>query len=182
MAKSDTKQAATELVHERTGERAVVKSLPSREVVFRHIDKFATPAWAPAIETLLVTLVLHFSLNYLGWTNGWWQVIIPMAFTRVRLFIVFHDMAHESFFPNNTANFIGGTLLGAFLWCPRSFWAKGHNYHHAHSNNLRYNQYSQSSPWTLDNFKRTSSFGRMVCFVCVCVSLSLTHSLSHAHP
>jgi fatty acid desaturase len=51
---------------------------------------------------------------------------------QVRLFILFHDMAHDSYFPSHTANVIVGTLMGALDYSSFSHWKHGHDHHHRH--------------------------------------------------
>lgn len=120
-----------------------------RQKVFDHVSKFVTPTWSRSIYEVVTTLGLYSML----WMHqdSWIATIVAMAF-RVRLFVMFHDMAHGAFFPSQTANMVVGTFFGVFTHTPLSFWKRGHNHHHRHSNNLKYPQLSQSSPWTLEQF------------------------------
>ncbi|WNS77490.1 fatty acid desaturase [Bacillus sp. DTU_2020_1000418_1_SI_GHA_SEK_038] len=54
----------------------------------------------------------------------------------VRIFIIFHDCCHYSFFKNRTANKIVGTITGVITIFPFSQWQHDHSVHHATSSNL----------------------------------------------
>ena len=71
-------------------------------------------------------------------------------------------MAHGSFFSNQTANHILGVLCGAFTLTPYSWWKHGHNFHHEHSNDLNFQQGSQTAPFTVKEFLSWSPFWQRV--------------------
>lgn len=54
----------------------------------------------------------------------------------VRIFIIFHDCCHYSFFKNKKANQIIGTITGVITMVPYSLWQHEHCTHHATSGNL----------------------------------------------
>lgn len=54
----------------------------------------------------------------------------------IRIFIIFHDCCHQSFFKNKTANKILGTITGIITLFPFSQWKHSHSVHHATSGNL----------------------------------------------
>jgi acyl-lipid omega-6 desaturase (Delta-12 desaturase) len=54
----------------------------------------------------------------------------------VRIFIIFHDCTHYSFFRNRTANKIIGTITGVLTLFPYVQWGRDHSVHHATSGNL----------------------------------------------
>jgi acyl-lipid omega-6 desaturase (Delta-12 desaturase) len=54
----------------------------------------------------------------------------------VRIFIIFHDCTHHSFFKNRKANKVVGTLTGVLTLFPYSQWGHEHSVHHATSSNL----------------------------------------------
>ncbi|MRX72489.1 fatty acid desaturase [Bacillus lacus] len=53
-----------------------------------------------------------------------------------RIFIIFHDCCHHSFFKNRKANKILGTITGIMTLFPYSQWQHSHSVHHASSGNL----------------------------------------------
>ena len=54
----------------------------------------------------------------------------------IRIFIIFHDCTHHSFFKNRKANKVVGTLTGVLTLFPYSQWGHEHSVHHATSSNL----------------------------------------------
>ncbi|MCA1756247.1 MAG: fatty acid desaturase [Bacteroidales bacterium] len=54
----------------------------------------------------------------------------------VRLFIIFHDCGHGSFFRSQRANRIIGTILGSLIFTPYDRWHQSHAKHHATVGNL----------------------------------------------
>jgi acyl-lipid omega-6 desaturase (Delta-12 desaturase) len=54
----------------------------------------------------------------------------------VRIFIIFHDCCHHSFFKNRKANKILGMITGVLTVFPYEQWAHEHSVHHATSSNL----------------------------------------------
>ena len=77
---------------------------------------------------------------------AWWAAPaapwLPLVLTPLgvgflaRLFIVFHDCAHGSFFRKRRANDWVGRALGVLLWTPFGFWRETHARHHATSGDL----------------------------------------------
>ncbi|WP_062350477.1 fatty acid desaturase [Bacillus kwashiorkori] len=76
----------------------------------------------------------------------------------VRIFIIFHDCCHQSFFKNRLANKVVGTITGILTLSPYEQWKHSHSIHHATSSNLNkrgtgdvwvltVNEYMEASPW-----------------------------------
>jgi omega-6 fatty acid desaturase (delta-12 desaturase) len=53
-----------------------------------------------------------------------------------RVFVLFHDLTHGSFFESRRANQITGWLLGVLCWTPYENWRHNHLIHHASSSDL----------------------------------------------
>jgi acyl-lipid omega-6 desaturase (Delta-12 desaturase) len=90
------------------------------------------------INTVIPFLVLWFlayqslEISYLL-TLG---IAVFAAGFMIRIFIIFHDCTHHSFFKNRTANKVVGTLTGVLTLFPYSQWGHEHSVHHATSSNL----------------------------------------------
>lgn len=61
---------------------------------------------------------------------------LAAALFLIRIFIIFHDCCHQSFFKNKTANKVLGTITGIVTLFPFSQWKHSHSIHHATSSNL----------------------------------------------
>jgi len=74
-------------------------------------------------------------LMYLSYREGYsyWIILglgIVAAGLLVRIFIFFHDCAHQSFFPSRKANTVLGYICGVLTFAPFEEWRKSHGWHH----------------------------------------------------
>lgn len=76
----------------------------------------------------------------------------------VRLFIIFHDCGHGSFFKSTRANKIVGTFLGSLVFTPYEYWHKGHGIHHNTVGNL--DKRGHGDVWTLTTDEYQELSGR----------------------
>jgi omega-6 fatty acid desaturase (delta-12 desaturase) len=63
-------------------------------------------------------------------------LVIPAAGMVVRIFIIFHDCGHGSFFKSSQANHWVGSILGLLVFTPYFYWRQSHATHHATAGNL----------------------------------------------
>lgn len=80
--------------------------------------------WILAYESLSVSYLLTLALT-----------VVAAGFL-TRIFIIFHDCCHHSFFKNRRANKILGTITGILTLFPYNQWQHDHSVHHATSSNL----------------------------------------------
>ncbi|TMW72857.1 fatty acid desaturase [Alteribacter natronophilus] len=91
---------------------------------------------------LINTLVPFFALWVLAYFSLSVSYLLTLAIAvinagfTVRIFIIFHDCCHQSFFKSRRANEIVGTITGILTLFPYSQWQHDHNVHHASSGNL----------------------------------------------
>lgn len=101
------------------------------------------------INTFIPFLVLwcaaYYSLSISYWLTLGLAVIAGGLL--VRIFIIFHDCCHGSFFTSKKANRIVGTLAGILTFSPYDQWRYSHARHHATSGNL--DQHGEGDIWTL---------------------------------
>lgn len=83
--------------------------------------------------------VLAWVLMYFTLGISWW-LTVPLAVIagglQVRIFIIFHDCGHGSFFRSARANGFWGFVCGMMTFTPYQRWRWEHNRHHARSSNL----------------------------------------------
>jgi acyl-lipid omega-6 desaturase (Delta-12 desaturase) len=65
----------------------------------------------------------------------------------VRVFIIFHDCCHGSFFPSRRANRIVGYTAGLLTLTPFDKWRRSHSEHHATAGDL--DRRGVGDVWTL---------------------------------
>jgi len=106
------------------------------------VAKYQQPSRGLAIWQIVNTLgpyVLLWYLMYLSLDVSYWITLglamLAAAFT-VRIFIIFHDCTHGSFFKSKTANTVLGFITGLLTFTPFSHWKMEHTQHHASSGDL----------------------------------------------
>ncbi|WP_284140269.1 MULTISPECIES: fatty acid desaturase [unclassified Virgibacillus] len=88
------------------------------------------------------TIVPFFLLWYLAYESLSISIWLSLVFSIVasgfviRIFIIFHDCTHMSFFKSGKANRIVGTLTGIITLFAFEKWKRDHSIHHATSSNL----------------------------------------------
>ena len=101
------------------------------------------------INTLGPFFLLWF-LAYQSLSVSYWLALVPMVIAAgflTRIFIIFHDCTHFSFFKSRRANRAVGTAMGVLTLFPFDQWGHEHAVHHATSGNL--DKRGTGDIWTL---------------------------------
>ncbi|KOP70053.1 fatty acid desaturase [Bacillus sp. FJAT-21351] len=115
------------------------------------------------INTFLPFLLLWF-LAYKSLSVSYWLTLLIAIFTAgfvVRIFIIFHDCCHQSFFKSRKANNILGTISGVITMFPYEQWKRSHSIHHATSSNLDKRGTGDVWVMTVDEYVAASYWGRL---------------------
>ena len=86
------------------------------------------------IPFIALWALMILSLNVSIWLSL--ALAIPTAGFMVRIFIIFHDCGHGSFFRSQKANHIVGVITGILTFTPYFQWRHEHAIHHSASGNL----------------------------------------------
>jgi omega-6 fatty acid desaturase (delta-12 desaturase) len=86
------------------------------------------------IPYLFIWFLMYQSLQISYWITL--ALAVPASGFLIRMFIIFHDCGHGSFFKSKRANDILGNLLGILTFTPYDKWHLHHRIHHATSGNL----------------------------------------------
>ena len=101
------------------------------------------------VNTLVPYAVLWY-LMYLSLAVSYW-LVVPLAILAggfmVRVFIIFHDCGHGSFFKSRKANDILGFITGVLTFTPYYHWRWEHALHHSSSGDL--DRRGMGDIWTL---------------------------------
>lgn len=127
----------------------------SRPKWLSQLKAYESPDRWRAIWQLVNSLIPYFAIvigMYLLISNGYplWMPLllsIPAAAFLVRIFVIFHDCSHGSFFASRKANRIVGTFLGVLTFTAYGSWQYGHGIHHSTSGNL--DRRTIGEVWTL---------------------------------
>ncbi|UOQ44788.1 fatty acid desaturase [Halobacillus salinarum] len=117
-------------------------SKQKQQALKKSVSSFASPDTKAGIRQLINTLMPLMLLWFLAYQSLAVSIWLSLPFSIiaggfiVRLFIIFHDCTHQSFFKNNKANRIVGTLTGILTLFPFDKWKRDHSIHHATSGNL----------------------------------------------
>ena len=117
-------------------------------------------AWQ--LTNTLVPMVSLWILMYFAVEVSYW-LVIPLALLAgaflARVFVIFHDCTHGSYFRSKKANEITGFFLGLLVFTPFHYWRWQHSIHHSSSGDLdrrgfgdvwtlTVQEYLESSRWT----------------------------------
>jgi acyl-lipid omega-6 desaturase (Delta-12 desaturase) len=106
------------------------------------VSKYAYPeTWRSVWQVLnsLIPFVVAWYLMYRSLEVGYWLTLllaVPAAGFMVRLFIIFHDCCHGSFFRSMRANELMGLVMGVVTFTPFYEWKHSHAIHHATAGDL----------------------------------------------
>jgi omega-6 fatty acid desaturase (delta-12 desaturase) len=116
----------------------------SRQALNKIILPFTTPGRGKAAWQMANTLIPYFALwalavYIINSDLSSWYALIPIAMAGpflVRVFIIFHDCCHSSYFKSKWANTMVGYLSGILASTPYRDWGQSHISHHATAGNL----------------------------------------------
>ena len=83
---------------------------------------------------LALWVLMYWSLRVSYWLTL--ALAVPTAGFMVRIFIIFHDCGHGSFFKTKKANDLAGIITGILTLTPYHRWKHDHAIHHATSSDL----------------------------------------------
>ncbi|MFK4289332.1 omega-6 fatty acid desaturase (delta-12 desaturase) [Bacillus sp. RC240] len=101
------------------------------------------------INTVVPFIILWY-LAYKSLSVSYWLALVPSLLAAgfmTRVFIIFHDCTHHSFFKSRRVNRIVGTCMGVLTLFPFDQWGHEHSVHHATSGNL--DKRGTGDIWTL---------------------------------
>jgi acyl-lipid omega-6 desaturase (Delta-12 desaturase) len=120
-----------------------------------------------SIIQMLNTIIPFFAFWFLAYQSLSVSYLLTLVFAvlaagfMIRIFIIFHDCTHHSFFRNRTANKIVGTLTGVLTLFPYSQWGHEHAVHHATSSNLDKRGTGDIWLMTVDEYLAASSWQKL---------------------
>ncbi|HEY6915451.1 MAG TPA: fatty acid desaturase [Paludibacter sp.] len=115
-------------------------------------------SWWQVINSFVPYLLLWgpmvYSLKYSYWLTL--ALSILAAGFLVRIFIIFHDCGHKSFFKSKKLNNIVGIIAGGFAFTPYHKWHYEHLVHHRTVGNLDKRGMGDVMVYTVEEFKNSS--------------------------
>ncbi len=131
----------------------------------KHVSPFEKSDIRISVRQMINTILPFLVSWFLAYQLLSVSIFLTLPFTLiaagfvVRMFIIFHDCTHGSFFKNKKANAIVGTIIGVLTLFPYEKWKREHAIHHASSGNLdkrgvgdiwvmTIEEYIEASKWT----------------------------------
>ena len=91
------------------------------------------------IANSFIPYILMWVLMYYSLSISYWLTLLlafPTGGFAMRIFIIFHDCGHGSFFKSKKANNFVGAIAGFIVFTPYYAWRHSHAVHHASSGDL----------------------------------------------
>ncbi len=140
-----------------------------RDNLYRSIAPYASSDRRKAIQQIFETflpyallwgvMIFTMSRGYSYWlTIG---LILIAAGFQVRIFILFHDAGHGSFFKSRKANRVLGYIAGILTFTPYEQWTSSHARHHATVGDLDRRGMGDVWTMTLDEYRAASLWQRL---------------------
>lgn len=133
----------------------------------KNVAPFAKSDTKSSIKQMINTLIPFFLLWFLAYQSLSVSIWLTLAFAVVasgfviRIFIIFHDCTHMSFFRSTKANRIVGTITGIITLFAYEKWKREHSIHHATSSNLDKRGTGDVWVMTVDEYVAASFWGRL---------------------
>lgn len=137
------------------GDKASAELKTAKPAWYRTTAKYGRSNLRKSLWQVVNTLVPYGVLWALmiltvKWQYSYWITLglaVVAAGILVRVFILFHDCCHGSFFASRRANTILGYVAGVLTFTPFEDWRKVHNRHHATAGDL--NRRGAGDIWTM---------------------------------
>jgi omega-6 fatty acid desaturase (delta-12 desaturase) len=112
------------------------------------------------IPYIIMWYLMYRSLQYSYWITLL-LALVASGFL-IRIFIIFHDCGHRSFFKSKWANTTIGIIMGILAFTPYHKWHNQHRIHHATSGNL--DKRGVGDVWTLtvEEYTKSSRWNRFI--------------------
>ncbi|KHD86217.1 fatty acid desaturase [Heyndrickxia ginsengihumi] len=133
----------------------------------KNVASFERSNRKKSIRQMINTAVPFFLLWFAAYISLSVSYLLTLVFAIVasgfviRMFIIFHDCCHGSFFKNKKANQIIGTISGIITMFPFEKWKRSHAIHHATSNNLDKRGTGDVWVMTVNEYVAASFWGRL---------------------
>ncbi|MCX6286677.1 MAG: fatty acid desaturase [Bacteroidetes bacterium] len=132
------------------------------------VKKYNRPNHVTSWVQLSANLFLYslaWFLMYLSLSISWWITLglsILAAGMLVRLFIIYHDLGHGSFFKSRMLSNWMGIFLGILTFTPYYSWSNNHHIHHETVGNLDKRGIGDVWTMTVSEFKESSRWKKII--------------------
>lgn len=127
-------------------------------IISNYLQPSRSRSWWQLINSIVpyfgLLLAMYYSLEISYWLT---LAISPLAAGfMVRIFIIFHDCGHGSFFKSPRANQIAGIITGFIVYTPYHRWHYEHQRHHQTVGNLDKRGVGDVMTMTVEEYKNST--------------------------
>ncbi|MDP1621387.1 MAG: fatty acid desaturase [Bacteroidales bacterium] len=134
------------------------------KIVSKYNSPNAVKSWWQLTGNLLLYSFAWF-LMFESLTVSWWVTLglsFPAAGMLVRLFIIYHDCGHGSFFRSEKLNNAVGLFIGVLTFTPYFSWSHEHYIHHETAGNLDKRDIGDVWTLTVDEYRESSKWKKIM--------------------
>jgi len=108
---------------------------------------------------IAIWVIMYWSLS----VSYWLTLLLGFinAFFLVRIFIIQHDCGHQSFLKSRKWNNTIGFICSFISLIPYKYWARSHNFHHAHNGMLEFRDIGDIDLLTVKEYQALSKWGQL---------------------
>jgi omega-6 fatty acid desaturase (delta-12 desaturase) len=127
-------------------------------IIGKYLEPSRSRSWWQLINSVIPYFGLLVAMYYSMQISYWLALAIsPLAAGfMVRIFIIFHDCGHGSFFKSELANRITGIITGFIVFTPYHRWHYEHQQHHRTVGNLDKRGVGDVLTMTVEEYKNAS--------------------------
>jgi acyl-lipid omega-6 desaturase (Delta-12 desaturase) len=133
------------------------------EIISRYNKPEPLKSWWQIINSVGPYIILWF-LMIKSLTISYWLTLLLSVFAAgflVRIFIIFHDCGHGSFFKSKRLRTIVGVITGLLVFTPYKKWSSEHLIHHQTVGNLDKRGIGDVNTLTVEEYLRLSGFKKL---------------------
>ena len=134
------------------------------KIVSKYNHPNPVKSWLQFSINLLVFSILWF-LMFESLSLSYWITLglsLPTAGMLVRLFIIYHDCSHGSFFKSRRLRTFTGLLIGVLTFTPYFSWSHNHIIHHETAGNLDKRGIGDVWTLTVEEYRGSSLWNKIV--------------------
>jgi len=133
------------------------------KIILKYRDPDTAKSWWQVINSI-GSYILMWVLMVLSLKISYWLTLALTFFAAgfmVRIFIIFHDCGHGSFFKSDRLNKIVGIITGVLVFTPFHKWHLDHKIHHQTVGNLDKRGRGDVKTLTVDEYKKLTKLQRI---------------------
>lgn len=132
------------------------------EIISKYNSPDHSKSWWQLINSVIPYIGLWVAMYYSLSVSYWLTLLLSVvaAGFLVRIFILFHDCGHQSFFKQSWLNKLVGIPMGLLVFTPYHRWHSDHKRHHDTVGNLDNRGVGDVNTLTVEEYNQKSKWGK----------------------